>query len=510
MASQTTNSTSGITCDKCSQENIGSSNMSTGKEAVASLRRGMKYATDAVRLSYGPKGKKALIQHVLPPYHFLAKDCDSIVQAIECTDPIEKMGLDLAKELSTKASKDSADGRKTTLLIADSILEEVLKLDKIDINLKSELDALIPVIENEVNKQKKEIGIDGVEAVATIAGESGKIGKLLQEIYSRIGKNGLIVPEGSNTIETSTHFVDGVRFIDTTFLSQFMCNDERRTKATYENPFILITKTKIEKDSEIEGLVQHSIDKSRALIIVCDDMDTGVAQRLIATHRAKVAKILIIKAPTLWKNYVYEDFAKVTGATIIEPASGINFKNLKLEHLGTCVKIEVDKEETVIMPNVDYSEHVDNLKQIGDNDSKLRLSWLQTKTCILKLGSNNETELSDLRLAVADAINSSRLALKDGIVDGGGVCLQEVSYTMPNTVAGSILEKALVAPYLQLHENSGEDYGEVSSDVVDAALVVKNAARNGIALASTILNIGMTVTLPPKPIETLKDKQMTW
>jgi len=481
--------------------------MSTGKEAVASLRRGMKYATDAVRLSYGPKGKKALIQHVLPPYHFLAKDCDSIVQAIECTDPIEKMGLDLAKELSTKASKDSADGRKTTLLIADSILEEVLKLDKIDINLKSELDALIPVIENEVNKQKKNITEEEVESVASIAGESKEIGKLLSSIYKRIGGGGIIIPEGSGTYETTTTFIEGVRFIDTGYLSPFMSTE--KGKAVYENPIILITKTKVEKDSEIEGLVQHSIDKNRALIIVTDDMDSGVAQRLIATKRANVAKICIIKAPTLWKNYVFEDFAKVTGATIIEPASGINFKNLKLEHLGTCAKIEVDKEETVIMPSVDYSEHVDNLKQLGDNDSKLRLSWLQTKTCILKLGSNNETELSDLRLAVADAINSSRLALKDGIVMGGGACLRQIAPFMPTTNAGEIMLTALYAPYKQLMDNNG-GFMQDDDSVVDAALVVKNAARNGIALASTILNIGMTVTLPPKPIETLKDKQMTW
>lgn len=480
------------------------SNITIGKPAIRELRNGMKYATDAVRLSYGPKGMNAIIGHEFRPFHIVANDCDSIVQAIQCTDPVEKIGLEMLKELSAKANSDSADGRKTTLIIADTILEEALKANVSGIELKRELDALIPIIENEINKQKKEITENEVEAVATIAGESEIVGRLLASIYKRIGKNGIIIPESSGTFETTTSFIEGVRFIDTGYLSPFMSTE--KGKAVYENPIVLVTKTKIEKDSEIEPLVQTAINKSKALIIFCDDMDTGVAQRLIATHRANVAKILIIKAPILWKNYVYEDFAKVTGATIIEPASGLNFKNIELEHLGTCGRIEVGKEETVIMPSVDYSDHLKALQEENTNDAKLRLSWLQTKTCILKLGANNESELSYFRLKVADAINSSRLALKDGIVKGGGICLAQVANRLPKTEVGKLLWAALNSPYIQLLKNSDlplfpvqEDAIGFGDNVVDAALVVKNAVRNAISLASTVLTAGIVIHLPNKP-----------
>lgn len=489
-----TNNTSATTCDKSYQDNIVTSNMSMGKEAFRKLRNGMKYAIDAVRVSYGPRGLNAIIQHDLYPFHIVANDCDSIVQAIQCSDPIEKIGLEMLKELSAKANSDSADGRKTTLIIADTILEEALKANVSGVELKRELDALIPQIENEINKQKREITENEVEAVATIAGESKEIGRLLSTIYSRIGQQGIIIPEGSGTYETTTSFIEGVRFVDTGYISPYMATE--KTKAIYENPLVLITKTKIERDSDVEGLVEHARNINKGLIIFCDDMEEGVAERLIATHRARIAKILIIKAPTLWKNYVFEDFAKVTGATIIEPASGLNFKNLKLEHLGSCGKITADKEETLIIPNVDYSDHIQSLKEENTNDAKLRLSWLQTKTCILKLGANNESELSWLRLKTYDAINSSKLALKDGIVNGAGWSLTYVANGMPKTTAGKILKMALSAPEKQLIKNSGKV--RVSPEIVDAALVIKNATRNAIALASTVLTTGMVIHLPAK------------
>lgn len=496
------------------------SNMLLKNEAFDSMIKGMKVATQAIRLSYGPKGLNAVIEEDLPPFHRVANDCETIIQAIHVEDKYEKIGLDLLKELSSKANKDSADGRKTTLIIAETILDECYKQGLSGLQLKKELDELIPIIEEEIKKQTKQITVEEVGAVATIAGESESIGKLLAEIYKRIGANGVIIPEGSGTFETSYNIIEGVRFVDTGFLSPFMVRDEtaakegrKETKAIYENPTILVTKRKINHLNDINPLLEALTKQGKKdLVIFTDDMDSGVASILVKAHKDKVLNILIIKAPTFWKQYVFEDFAKVTGSTIVEDNSGITFKNLKLEHLGTCGKITVDKEETVIIPSVDFSEHVDNLKQIGDNDSKLRLSWLQTKTCILKLGANNESELSWIRLKCNDAINSSVLALKEGVVQGGGGCLEMVAESMPNTIVGKILKTALTAPVVQLAENSGvclEEYG-VGDEVVDASIVVKNACRNAIALASTVLTTGIVIVKPPKKEETLKDKQMTW
>ncbi len=234
------------------------------------------------------------------------------------------------------------------------------------------------------------------------------------------------------------------------------------------------------------------------LVIFTDDMDSNVASMLVETHKRGIMNILIIKAPVLWKDYIFEDFAKVTGSTIVEDASGVNYSNLLLTHLGTCGRITVDKDETLIIPTVDYTDHINNLKQEGSNDSKLRLSWLTTKTAILKLGANNESELSHKRLKCQDAINASILALRDGVVAGGGLALYDVASRIESSGAGVIITKALQAPHLQLVENNGGTTLVINSGVVDAASVVKNAVRNAIALASTVLTLGGDVAIPPE------------
>lgn len=496
-------------------------NITLQSKAFDKLLSGMKVATQAIRLSYGPNGLNAVIEHDLPPYHQVANDCETIIQSIQVSDPVEKIGLDLLKELSSKANKDSADGRKTTLIIAETILDECYKQGLSGLKLKGELDALIPIIEHEIDKQKKSITVDEVEAVATIAGESNKIGKTLAGIFQRIGPTGVIIPEGSGISETSYQIIHGVRFLDTGYLASSMSHDEvaqkegrRETKAVYENPTILVTKRRIGHLNDINPLLETlSKQGKKDLIIFTDDMDSGVVSVLVKAHKEKILNVLIIKAPTFWKQYVFEDFAKVTGATIVEDATGITFKNLRLEHLGTCAKITVDKDETVIIPSVDYSDHVLALQadtSLPSDDRKLRLSWLQTKTCILRLGANNESELSYLRLKTADAIHSSVLALKDGVVLGGGSCLDTVSNALPTTIVGSIVSKALIAPLLQLVENNGGVYPKVDASIVDAAIVVKNAVRNAISLASTVLTTGIVIVKPPRKEESLKDKQMTW
>ena len=490
------------------------SNVVLGKESLEKMYRGMKVAFDSVRITYGCRGMNASIEHEFYPYHLIANDFETIIQAIEVEDPVEKLGLSFLKELSSKVNNDSGDGRKTTLLICDKILELGLESELSGMELKRELDALIPVIEQKIDEQKTVITEKEVHKVATIAGESDTIGRLLGGIYEKIGKDGIIIPESSGTYKTDFSIIEGVRFEQTGYLSPYMVFDEDarkenkpETKAIYENPVILVTKNKISKDTDIENIIELCIKGGKPLVIFTDDMDSGVAQRMIATHRAKVAKILIIKAPVIRKQAVFEDFAKITGATIVEDSSGINFKNLKLEHLGTCGKITVDKEETIVLGTKDISGHISELKKNDDIDSKLRLCWLQTKTCILKLGANSESELAYLRLKCYDAINSSKLALKDGVVKGGGQCLALVADSLPADGAGDILRIALIEPLKQncinmgLDVNSGATVPNFDKDVVDAAAVVKNAVRNAIALASTILTTGVVIVKPKKEPE---------
>lgn len=486
-------------------------NVNTNKEALEKVIAGTKLATNAIRVTYGTRGMNAIIACDETPFNMIANDAQTIVQAIHTIDPFEKIGLNAYKEMVAKQNEISGDGRKTTAIIYDTILTLGKDLDYPRMQLKEELDALIPVIEAKIDEQKCVITVDDVEKVATIAGESAKIGALLGDIYKVIGKDGIIHLENSGTKDTSWSFIEGVRFEGATMLSSAMVHDEQAVKdglaeikAVYENPLILVTKRKISHVNDINPiLVSMMTAGKKDLVIFTDDMDSGVAAQLIESHKERRYNILIIKNSSIWKNYAFEDFAKCVGATVVEDSTGINFKNFKLSYMGTCGKIVTDNKETVLLGTQDISAHIANLNAEGSNDSKLRVSWLTTKTAIVLLGANSETELYYYRLKCTDAVNASRLALMDGVVKGGGECLNDISYDMPSTEAGVILAQALQAPYEQNCKNIGGTSAPFSENVIDASLVTKNAVRSAIAHASTLLTVGVVIPFLPKTDEEL-------
>lgn len=505
------------TYNELAKSSVKESNITQGKEATEGMMRGIKRATDLIRTTYGPEGLNISVESEFYPFHQVANDAQTIIQPIKCYDPIEVRGLNFLKELMDKANKDSGDGRKTTCIIAEEILTEGYKSGLSGMRLKSDLDAFIPIIEEKIDNIKNSIEIDEIDYVASIAGESEEIGKSIRDIYRVIGKDGIISIEGSGTPEDNVEFTKGIRFEGAGMLSKEMAYDEdaiksgnKQSRAVYKDPFILVTKRKIEKDSDIAPLLDSAIRTGKPLVIFTDDMDSGVASRIIATHKAKVAKILIIKAPVMWKNYAFEDFAKVTGATIVEDATGVTFKGLELSHLGTCGVISVDDEKVEISGNVscDLPHHISSLEKDGSNDSKLRLSWLNANKAILRLGANNESELSHKMLKCQDAIHSSALALKDGVVYGGGVCLFSLADSLADTDAGRVLKVALKAPFLQNLHNMGVKEVTWDQAVLDAAIVVKNAVRNAISLASTVLTLGGDIAIPPKSAEQIASEAL--
>lgn len=472
------------------------------EEYVKGISRGVKIIADLIKPTYGGKGKNVIVESHLRPYHQIVNDCETIIQSVKITGKSEKIGANFLKEISSQQDKLMGNGRKTTILMTNKLLElgNAYKGDKNE--LKRELDALISFIEAEIDLQTTLITENEVESVATTASENKETGELLREIYFKIGKSGIIQPEGSGTFETSYRFIDGVRFDMTGFLSPVFANEN--SKAVYEKPLILITKKKITTDDEINPLLTEFIqmEDRRPLIIFTQDMDSGIASMLVDLHKSKRLEICIIKAPTLWQDYVFQDFAKCVGATIIEDATGLNLKKIPLSALGTCDKITVDTDETILIGTKDISEHIAQLQSKGDDDSKLRLSWLTNKTAILKLGANSETDLSLKRLKCHDAIRSSELALKYGIVKGGGLCLNKVADTLPDTIAGAILKEVLKTPYDINLENGVK---EIPENVVDASMVIKKAVRHAVGIASTILTASALVYLPEEPI--IKEQQ---
>lgn len=500
--------------------------------ALRGIANGITIATNAVKPTLGAKGSNVCIEMEEFPYVAVTNDGAFIIEHIDLQDPMEKMGLNFVKEAVTRSNNNSGDGSTTTCVLLDAILQEGIKSGAKGIELKNSLDSLLPEVIKFIDEQKREITVDTVESVATIAGESEEVGKLLGEIYKKIGKDGIIHLEGSGTFETSYDFIEGVRFADTGYLSPYMVHDEeaiknnrKETKAVYENPTILVTKRKISTVADINPLLQTLTDLNKKdLIIFTDDMDSGVASMLVEAHKAKVINVCIIKAPVIYKNSVFDDFARCIGATVVEDASGVTFKNLPLSALGTCGKITITKDETVIIGIQDISEHIADLNTKTDIESLMRLSWLNNKTVLLKLGALSETDLFYKRLKMEDAIYSSRRALAGGIVAGGGVCLLNVANALVGDSVGvKILKEALKMPIRQIIHNSGygtngivirEDcYGGsigfdaknmtfvdmYESGIIDSADIVKGAVKNALGIASTILT---TSSLLSKPDET--------
>lgn len=502
--------------------------------ASKGLANGIKICRNAVDYTIGGKGRYAIIKQDFYPYYIQTKDAYSIIQAIKCEDPLEKQAVDMMKDATDSMNKRSKDGRTTMCILTDEIVQGAIGEDALEV--EEELHKILPEIEKAIDAQTRQITVDDVEAVATTASDSARIGKLVADIYKTAGKGVMINHiEASGTLEDYVVYTDGVHFIDTGLLTPMMVHDEQakkegraEKKAVYENPSILVTKRKISKDEDIAPLIEGLLKQGKKdLIIFTDDMDSTVATNLVNTHKAGIMNICIIKAPVLWKQYVFEDFAKVTGATIVEDATGVTFKNLTYNHLGTCGQIVVDRDETVITGIADITDHIADLKARDDNDSKLRLWWLNTKTATIRLGANNEGELSLLRLKAEDAIHSSQLALESGIVAGGGVTLLNASYMIDHP----IMKTALRAPIQQICRNSravenivlnvtenqknsfdvlgfdaktGKIVDMFQANIVDAAAVVKNAVRNAIGIASRVLTTEKLIDIPKKTTEELQ------
>jgi len=481
--------------------NTHNNNSITGRQVLLGILNGVKMATEAIKTTYGPKGTNAIIEHTNYPYHIICNDAQSIIQALQFDYPLEKQGLMLLKELSDKANKDSGDGRKTTILIAEAILQAGVDTELSGLEIKNALDKTLPDIIKEIDKVKEAITINEVHKVASIAGESEEIGNLIGEIYKKIGVDGDIQLENSGTYDTTYTITDGIRFQRTGFLSPFMVHGSK-TEAIYEKPTILVTKRKISSIKDIDPLIL-SLDKigKRDLIIFTDDMDSNVASIMIETHKMGVFNICIIKAPVLWKNYIFEDFAKSTGSTIIEEASGLNLgKSLPMDALGTCDKIIIDKDEVRIIGGADITEHIKNLQEQTDDDSKLRLSWLKTKTAVMLLGAGSESELSYKRMKTLDALCSARLALEDGVVEGGGICLQGIP--LKDTLGGRIMSIALSAPFKAIIDSGVKSVSNFG--IVDSASVIKNAVKNAVSIASTILTVSVAISLPKRTPEEMQ------
>jgi chaperonin GroEL len=487
--------------------NIPKSNVYTENEAREALMRGVSAVASAVKGTLGAAGHNAILERSVNPGHIVTNDGVSIAHDVKMEDPVENIGANLAKEISQRSDKESGDGTTTSIVLLEAILKEGIKAEGSPMEIKRSLDECLPIILKSIDEQKKEISVDEVASVAAVSAESDVLGNLLQQIYQEIGKDGIVELDNSNTFDTFYEIKEGVRLRNSGYIAPYMANEG--TRAIYKKPRILIAKAKIGTLTDVDGLFQALNGEGvNEIVIFCDEIDPTVLSALAFTHQRGIFKTLIIKAPTLWKDWIFEDFSKITGANIVDGLT-TTWKSVTTKDLGTCDKLITSKEETSVIGIKDVSEHIKNLEELGKQDDQqlIRASWLQTKAAVLKLGANSESELSYIRLKAEDARNACHLALKDGVVPGGGVALWNASIHLPDSVGGDILRDALKRPLWQIINNTGDDKdviyfpssshgydantGEIvdmwEAGILDPALVVKNAIKNAISVAGTVL-----------------------
>lgn len=496
-------------------------NLFIGKEARSRIVSGVRKCAEAVGATMGSAGSNAIIEAIESPGYLLTNDGISILRSMNFADPLENIGKKILLDAVERANKQNGDGSSTATVITHAIIEEGQKYlsDYAPMDIKRSLEDCIKVIEESINKQKREISVDDVAPVATISAEDAQIGGMIQDIYKQIGKDGIIHWDVSKTSEDYYTIGNGITIDGATYASPYMCDadisGQNTGKIRLKNPKVLIIRQKISSANDFasigEALFREDV---RDLVVFCDDFEPLIINDLILTRAQRGFRIVLVKMPVLWKDEWYEDLMFASGAKIIDPALGVGIRDMKLEHVGSFGNILISKEGTYIDGIKDLQTHITAILEQGTDEAKLRASRLNTKTARYFVGAPSDAALSYRRLKVEDAISSAWQALHGGIVAGGGSALASVE--LPDTIGGKILKEALKAPARQIALNAGlsvdmgYDYKNgmgfdsrtksfvnmFEAQIVDPALVVINACKNAVSVAATVLTARTITTLP--------------
>lgn len=490
--------------------------------ASSRMMDGIKKIANAVGPTMGTAGNNVLIEALESPGHYATNDGYSIANSIYLENELENMGRGILLEAINRANKASGDGSSTTCVLTAKILEEGQKYQSENpMEIKRSLEACLPIIEQSLLAQKKDVSIDDVEKVASISAEDPAIGKTIQEIYQKIGKDGIIYWDASKTNEDSYSIGAGITINGATYVSPYMCDMDSTGRSTgtvqWKNPKVLLCNFKITSSLDFETLFSSMYAKNmREVIVFCDDIEVPVISDLVKTRMLRGFKTAVVKMPVLWKDEWWEDVAATSGATIIDPTNGKRLQDATIDDVGEYGNILVTKENTHIDGIKDITIHLANLQSIGDEKSLNRIARLNVKTARYFVGANSETALAYKRLKVEDAINAASVALEHGIVVGGGMALYNATKDLPiDTIGGKILAEALRSPANQIIANARQKIQEhevggeigfnsqtnqienlVEKGIVDPYDVVYTAIKNAIGVAATVLTTGAIVLLP--------------
>ena len=514
---------------------------------------GAKSLYNAVKVTYGPKGRNVVIAKGFGG-PTVTHDGVTVAEGIELPENDDetlgyKVGADLIKQAAKNLNKQAGDGTTTVTVLTYSILKEANRLIAAGHNpmeLRKGIEQAGAEIVKELNKLAEPIEgkSDRVAEVATISAGDAEIGKLIAGVIEKVGKDGVVTVEAGQGLELEAEVVEGFS-LDKGWVSPFFVTDAGRQEAVYEKPAILITDKKISSVQEFLPMLEKLAQSGKKDVVLIADEVEGEALSILVLNKLKgVFNTVAVKAPSFGdrRKDVLRDIAVLTGATVISEDHGLTFENAGLEVLGSARKVIVGKDETTIIEGAGkpsgVKERIAEIKSLSENASSeyekeqfdKRAAALSGKVAVIKVGGATETEIDEKKFRVDDAVAATKAALAEGIVAGGGVTLVNLAGNLKVSGADSlsvgrqILKDALKQPFLQIMKNAGLNadalLAQVESGkpgfgvnvmkpedglidvkkagVIDPARVTKEAVQNAVSIASTAATMGALVVDIPE------------
>ncbi|EGQ1723373.1 chaperonin GroEL [Staphylococcus pseudintermedius] len=448
------------------------------EDARQAMLRGVDKLANAVKVTIGPKGRNVVLDKEFTA-PLITNDGVTIAKEIELEDPYENMGAKLVQEVANKTNEIAGDGTTTATVLAQAMIQEGLKNVTSGANpvgIRQGIDKAVAVaIESLHNISQKVENKEEIAQVGAISAADEEVGRYISEAMEKVGNDGVISIEESNGFNTELEVVEGMQF-DRGYQSPYMVTDSDKMIAELERPYILITDKKISSFQDVLPLLEQIVQSNRPILIVADEVEGDALTNLVLNRMRGTFTAVAVKVPGFGdrRKAMLEDLAIVTGAQVITDDLGLELKEATLDMLGTANKVEVTKDNTTVVDGDGDTANIDarvgQLKaQIEETDSDFdreklqeRLAKLAGGVAVIKVGAASETELKERKLRIEDALNSTRAAVEEGIVAGGGTALmnifkdvQAIEAEGDEATGVNIVLKALQAPVRQIAENAG-------------------------------------------------------
>lgn len=459
------------------------------EEARRGLERGLNTLADAVKVTLGPRGRNVVLEKKWGA-PTITNDGVSIAKEIELEDAYEKIGAELVKEVAKKTDEVAGDGTTTATVLAQALVREGLRnvaAGADPLSLKRGIEKAVAAVTEQLLSSAKEIETkDEIAATASISAADTQIGELIAEALDKVGKEGVITVEESNTFGLELELTEGMRF-DKGYISQYFVTDAERQEAVLEDPYILLVNSKISNVKDMVAILEKVMQSSKPLLIIAEDVEAEALATLIVNKIRGTFKSVAVKAPGFGdrRKAMLTDIAILTGGQVIAEEVGLKLENATLDLLGQARKVVVTKDETTIVEGAGDADQISGRvaqirAEIENSDSdydreKLqeRLAKLAGGVAVIKAGAATEVELKERKHRIEDAVRNAKAAVEEGIVAGGGVALiqagekafEQLKLDGDEATGANIVKVAIDAPLKQIAFNAGFEPGVVVDKV---------------------------------------------